>query len=168
MAVLVDMITGKDLVQLVTANIDGAIPATGLGIKAFVDLVLEKVKDRKMNALRIWGHGITHYSDDTDYPDGNVNFGTDNLNHKNVDSLQPTLERLAACFAPAARAELRGCQPAKGKGQEMMKRLAKIWNVEVHGSDRSQFLITWNPPVYVATPGGRFGTGQGIEVFEKR
>ena len=168
MGLLVDAITGRNLLTVVQSNIDGAFDATEKSIPDFVDLVIKKIKNDKITALRIWGHGITHYRDESDYPNGNVIFGPDNLNAETIDTFRPSLERLKEYFAQSARAELRGCQPGKGSGKEMMKKLAKIWNVDVYGSERSQFLVTWNPPVYVATPGGGFGVKPGIEVFEKR
>jgi hypothetical protein len=168
MGLIVDVVTANNLVQMVKDNIKDAFSATDKGVKEVIDAIIKQVGKDKITALRIWGHGITHYRDDSDYPNGNVIFGTENLDFKSIDSFEPLLRTLTPYFTKPARVELRGCQPAKGNGKEMMKRLAKIWNVEIHGSEKSQFLITWNPPVYIATPDGRFAVTTGIEVYGKR
>ena len=36
----------------------------------------------------------------------------------------------------------------------MMLALADIWQTEIQGSDRSQPLLSWVPPVFSARPGG--------------
>jgi hypothetical protein len=36
----------------------------------------------------------------------------------------------------------------------MMLALANIWQTEIQGSDRSQPLLTWTPPVFSARAGG--------------
>lgn len=168
MARIIDVITGSNLVGVVSDNIPTAFSATDVGVEEFIKAVADKLGKEKMTALRIWGHGATHYTDGTDFPKGNVIFGPNQIDADSIETFKPVLARLKPCFAQPGRAELRGCQAAKGSGKEMMKALAGIWNVDIYGSEKSQFLITWNPPVYVATPNGGFDKGRGIEVSEKR
>lgn len=168
MARFIDVVTGENLVRIVKDNVPGAFEATGVGLAEFVKVVLEKIKDDKMKVFRIWGHGIIWTASGADYNKGNLIFGSDNLDADTIKTYETTLVQLKPSFASNARAELRGCQAARGTGVDMMKKLAEIWNVEVHGAEKSQFLITWNPPVFRATPDKRWNKIDGIEVSEKR
>ena len=185
MSLIVDIIVSRDLVQLVADNVKNSkvVPSTLNGIRGFVDSALDSVGRNKMavwkettlptpdkiSVLRIWSHGYTHWIGGGDINDGNVIFGKDNLKADNIEKFSTDLRVLTPYFANPARVELRGCAAAKGSGQKMMLSLAKIWGVDVHGSDKEQSLVTlWQPPVYVATKDGNWGTTAGVEVYEGR
>jgi hypothetical protein len=165
MGLIVDVVTAPNLVDVVTDNVKKSkvMEATN-GIADFVDVVVRGIGNDKITALRIWGHGRT------DEDDGNALFAADVLSADTIDQFSPTLSRLRSCFSSPARAELRGCAAAKGKGKEMMKKLAGIWNVDVYGSDKSQHLVAlWQPPVMKASPHAPGVTEvPGIEVSEGR
>lgn len=171
MALLIDAIIAKDLETMVKDNVRKSLPivSTDGKIQKFVESVANATRKDKMFALRIWSHGWTHYGSGGDYPDGNVDFGGGNLRKDTFETFRPQLVLLAPCFVPGSRVELRGCAAAKGSGKQMMLALAATLGAEIHGSDKSQHLITmWQPPVYRATPDGKWGITPGIEVGEGR
>jgi hypothetical protein len=165
MGLIVDVVTASNLVGVVTENVKNSkvVEATN-GIADFVDVVIRGIGNDRITALRIWGHGRTYE------PDGNALFAADVLSADTIDQFTPILSRLRSCFLNPARAELRGCAAAKGRGKEMMKKLAGIWNVDVYGSEKSQHLVTmWQPPVMKASANApQVTTVTGIEVFEGR
>ncbi len=171
MDVIVDVILDNKFLESVKSNApEGTIVQyTGKTIKGMIDAIINFVKDNKIKALRIWSHGWTHLTDNSqfdDYPNGNILVGDENIRMETFEKHKTELNRLTIYFSKTGRAELRGCRPAKGNGKQMMTELAKVWGVEVHGSDKSQWLITWTPPVYFAKPSGSSGILQNpIEVF---
>ena len=157
MGVIFDVISGNNLVTVVTDNIPKAVDLSGMGVTQLFSAVQKKVGSSKISILRIWGHGITHYSDrlQTPYNKGNLNIGNDNIDADSVRSYEGSLNVITKLFEPkGSRVELRGCQAALGTGADMMLALANIWQTEIQGSDRSQPLLTWTPPVFSARPGG--------------
>ncbi len=165
MPLIVDAVTAPNLVAVVRDNVKNSrvVEATN-GIATFVDGVVQAVGTDRITALRIWGHGRI------DEPDGNAVFGADVLSADTIDRFTPILSRLGSCFSSPARAELRGCAAAKGRGKEMMTKLAGIWRVDIYGSVKFQHLITlWQPPVMKASPGSpQVIEAPGIEVSEGR
>ena len=154
MGVILDAISGGDLVTIVKTNISDAFDLTGKDLAAFFVEVKNRAAGKKISVLRIWGHGVTHYTDGTPYNKGSLEFGPDKLNNDTVGKFQPFLEVITPFFEqPSSRVELRGCQAAVGTGANMMLALANIWKAEVQGSDRSQPMMSWVPPVYSAKPG---------------
>jgi hypothetical protein len=175
MGVILDVISGPNLVTMVQDNIARALDLSGMGVTQFFSAVQSKAGNNKISILRIWCHGITHFnvtrrqsdggfireSDggimrfEEPYNKGNLNIGNDNINAETVGKHKQSLNVITKLFEPkGSRVELRGCQAALGTGADMMLALAEIWQTEVQGSDRSQPLITWTPPVFSARPGG--------------
>jgi len=153
MGVTLDAISGQNLVQMVTTNISTAIDLSNMGVAAFIDGVKSNAANNKISVVRIWSHGVTHYTDGTQYDrGGNFLLGNDKIGPDTIAQYASSLAVLRPLFEPTARAELRGCQAAYGNGVMMLK-LADIWKVEVQASDRSQPMMSWVPPVYSAFPG---------------
>ncbi len=147
---LMDVVVGRErnLFEVVADNVKNSecFHEPG-GIQAAVTAVLRRTGDRKLTALRIWGHGFT------DLPDGTMNFGPDSLAFDTFEKHRGALQPLAAVFAAGARMELRGCASARGRGKEMMKNLAVLLAVRVHASEKLQSLVKmWDRPVYQASP----------------
>ena len=157
MGVTLDAISGENLVDVVKTNIPTAFDLSGKGVAEFVDGVKAKAATSKISVLRIWSHGVTHYADErqTSYNKGNVEIGHDQIDADTIDKFAPSLQVLTPLFDRGARVELRGCQAALGTGSKMMLRMADIWKAEVQGSERSQPLLAWVPPVYSAFPGAK-------------
>jgi hypothetical protein len=157
MSVILDAISGTNLVTVVTDNITKAFDLSGMGVTQFFSAVQKKAGNNKISILRIWCHGITHRRDETPYNKGNLNIGDDNIDADSVGSYEESLGIITKLFEPkSSRVELRGCQAALGTGAQMMLTLARLWKTEVQGSERSQPLMTWTPPVLSAIPGARF------------
>jgi Domain of unknown function (DUF4347) len=175
MGMILDVISGPNLVTMVTDNIAKAIDLSGMGVSQFFAAVQSKAGNNKISVLRIWGHGVTHYVEtrkqsdggfiresdggvmrfETPYNKGNLKIGDDQIDADTVDTYEQSLNVITKLFEPkVSRVELRGCQAALGTGQNMMLRLAEIWQTEVQGSDRSQPMMIWVPPVFSARPGG--------------
>jgi len=165
MGFTVDAITDSNLIGVVGINVKNSkvIPATGLGVQAFIELIIKETANQKMNVLRIWSHG--HIGENVP---GDVIFGNETISATTIDTFKPLLLKLTPCFAKPSRVELRGCAPAKLTGKVMMGKLAQIWNTEVYGAEKSQFTMNWNPPVFKATPDGRVQGATGIEYNEGR
>ena len=162
MGLCVDVITAENLVSLITTNIESAFPVINRGVKGVCEEVASRAKNDKIRVLRIWAHGVLGVKD------GRIDISGDELTHDSVKKFVPTLSQLTQYFAPAARAELRSCQIAVGRGIDVMKTLAKTWNIEVYGAKESQFLVTWQGPVFVATPGGDSFPKLSADVFEEK
>ena len=167
MGVILDVISGKNLVTVVTDNIAKAFDLSGMGVTQFFSAVQSKASNNKISILRIWGHGVTHYDEfrqqsdggvvrfETPYNKGNLKIGNDKIDADSVRSYEESLNVITKLFEPkGSRVELRGCQAALGTGADMMLTLANIWQTEVQGAERSQPLLTWTPPVLSARPGG--------------
>lgn len=173
MGMILDVISGPNLVTMVTDNIATAVDLSGMGVTQFFAAVKSAAGNKRISILRIWNHGITHrnvnrlQSDggfiresdggvmrfEEPYNKGNLNIGNDNINAESVGTYEQSLNVITKLFEPkGSRVELRGCQAALGTGANMMLALAKIWQTEVQGSDRSQPLMTWTPPVFSARP----------------
>jgi hypothetical protein len=155
--VILDVISGQNLIAVVTLNIPKAVDLTGMGVSQFFAAVQKKAGSSKISILRIWGHGITHYDDkfQSPYNKGNLKIGDDKIDADSVRSYEGSLGVITKLFEPkGSRVELRGCQAALGTGADMMLALANIWQTEVQGSERSQPLMTWVPPVLSARPNG--------------
>jgi hypothetical protein len=164
MGLIVDAVLADNLWEAVTDNVKNSriVDTRNCNLADFVKAV---EKTEKMSALRIWGHGYI------DRPNGNAIFGADVLCLETIDGFRPTLARLRGCFAPAARAEVRGCAAAKANGREMLRKLAEIWSVDVYASEKFQHLVMlWQPPVSLAPAGGGpiKDNVRGIEVGEGR
>ena len=147
---LMDVVVGTEqsLYDVVSLNVKNSecFREPG-GIQPFVAAVLARAGNRKLTALRVWGHGFI------DLPDGTMNFGHDSLAFDTFERFRSQLAPLAPVFTSASRMELRGCASARGRGKEMMKNLAVLLAVRVHASDKYQSLVnTWDRPVYQATP----------------
>jgi hypothetical protein len=155
MGITLDAISGENLIDVVKTNLPNAFDLSGKGVTEFVDGIKAKAGSDKISVLRIWSHGVTHYSDErqTPYNKGNVLIGRDKIDFDSIGQFESPLRNLTPLFERGARVELRGCQAALGSGAKMMLRMADIWKAEVQGSDRSQPLVTWTPPVYSALPG---------------
>jgi uncharacterized protein DUF4347 len=71
------------------------------------------------------------------------------------------LARLRPYFAAHARVEMHGCQVASGRnGQNLLRRLAGIWGVQVSAGSRTQRgggtrTFRFEGPVYTGYPDGR-------------
>jgi len=157
MGVILDVISGSNLIAVVIDNIPKALNLSGMGVTQFFSAVQQKVGSNKISILRIWGHGVTHYNDQfqTPYNKGNVKIGDDRIDADSVRGYEGSLNVITKLFEPkSSRVELRGCQAALGTGADMMLALADIWQTEIQGSDRSQPLLSWVPPVFSARPGG--------------
>jgi len=156
MGVTLDAISGGDLVGLVTDNISTAFDLSGKGVADFMQGVSDKAAGKRISVLRIWSHGVTHYQDGGQYDQGgNIKLGNEKVGPDTIDRYVSSLAILTPLFEPGARVELRGCQAAYGKGSEMMLKLADIWKAEVQGSERSQPMMSWVPPVFSAMPGAK-------------
>ena len=157
MGVILDVISGSNLIAVVTDNIPKAVDLSGMGVTQFFSAVQKKAGSNKISILRIWGHGVTHYNDkfQSPYNKGNIKIGDDRIDADSVLSYEGSLNVITKLFEPkGSRVELRGCQAALGTGVDMMLALANIWQTEIQGSERSQPLLTWTPPVFSARPGG--------------
>ncbi len=55
MGVILDVISGKDLVTLVTDSIAKALDLSGMGVTQFFSAVQSKAGNNKISILRIWG-----------------------------------------------------------------------------------------------------------------
>ena len=179
MGLKVDVIISNDLLTVVKDNVSKTlvVESTDGKVANCVDKIIMTITSAvdggqpRVSVLRFWGHGITHYSNDTPYPHGNLLFGKDqkdreDLSVETFDKFKSSLEKLTPFFAQGARVELRGCSTARGDGKELMMDLAGLWNVEVQASENSQSLITvWDRPVYSAKPGLKaVGTTRGIDI----
>jgi hypothetical protein len=153
MGIVVDAISGKDIAEVVKLNIETAIDLSDKGVQAFLVELAKQVGSEKISVLRIWSHGATHYADGGAYNKGNIHFGKEQVDNDSFKSFESFLGTLTPLLDNGSRVELRGCQSALGTGARMMLRLANLWKAEVQGSDRSQPLLTWTPPVYAARPG---------------
>jgi hypothetical protein len=148
MGLIVDAVLADNLWAAVSDNVKNSqvVDTRNRGIVEFVKAV---EKFEKISALRVWGHGYI------DRPNGNAIFGADVLCLETIEGFRPALARLRGCFAPMARAEVRGCAAAKANGREMLRKLAEIWSVDVYASEKYQHLVTlWQPPVSLAPAGG--------------
>ena len=157
MGIVVDAISGRDIANIVKNNIDKPLDLSDVGVKGFFSGLLKSIGDNKISVLRIWSHGTTHYSDkfETPYNKGNIRFADDQVDDGTVEKYKIDLSSLQSHLDAGSRVELRGCQAALTSGANMMLKLADIWKTEVQGSDRSQPLLTWTPPVYSARPGAK-------------
>ncbi|HLA95445.1 MAG TPA: hypothetical protein VK612_06970 [Pyrinomonadaceae bacterium] len=162
MGIVVNAISGADIAAIVNNNIDGAIDLSDKGVKEFFIALAGKVGKEKISVLRIWSHGATHRRDGSAYNKGNIHFGKDQVDNDSIKDFESFLGILTPMLDNMSRVELRGCQSALGSGAKMMLRLAAIWKTEVQGSDRSQPLLTWTPPVYAARPGAPALSGANI------
>jgi hypothetical protein len=110
MGVILDVISGNNLVTVVTDNIPKAVDLSGMGVTQLFSAVQKKVGSSKISILRIWGHGITHCSDrlQTPYNKGNLNIGNDNIDADSVRSYEGSLNVITKLFEPkGSRVELR-------------------------------------------------------------
>jgi len=153
MGIVVDAISGSDIAQVVRDNIDGALDLSGKGVNDFFNALAAAVGTKKIEVLRIWGHGTTHYIDGGAFNKGNFKLAQERIDIDTVDKFTPGLSILTPLLDTRSRVELRGCQAALASGAQMMIRVANIWKTEVQGSDRSQPLLPWTPPVLSAWPG---------------
>ena len=156
MGVTLDAISGQDLAGLVKDNISTAVDLSGKGVADFMHGVSDMAAGKKISVLRIWSHGVTHYTDGSQYDKGgNIKLGEEKVGPDTIDKYVSALATITPLFEPSARVELRGCQAAYEKGKDMMLKMADIWKVEVQGAERSQPMMAWVPPVYSAMPGAR-------------
>ena len=160
----------KKVMHLVADELDGlgtkVVKLYGVsnGIMAMIDAVIYAVegKPSSIRVLRFWGHGYIG-------GDGQIVVGDVALVHSNVDRVGVKMMRLRPYFMNGARVELRGCEVASGNGKEVMLELAKIWNVNVQGSEKDQFsIIAWTPPVKEALPDGGFRGTSGVGIRDER
>lgn len=155
MGIVVDAISGGDIAGVVKNNIDKPLDLSGKSCQEFFDGVRAFAGSTKITVLRIWSHGATHYADkyETPYNKGNIHLGRDQIDADTIGKYEDHLKILTPLLEEFGWVELRGCQAALGSGAKMMLRMADIWKRDVHGSDRSQPLMTWTPPVKSAKPG---------------
>ena len=169
---VVDVLDMEDnqVMHLIATELDGlgtkVVKLYGVsnGIMAMIDAVIYAVegKPNSIRVLRFWGHGYIG-------GDGQIVVGNVALVHSNVDRVGVKMMRLRLYFINGARVELRGCEVASGNGKGVMLELAKIWNVNIHGSEKDQILInTWTPPVKEATPDGGFRGISGVGLRDER
>jgi hypothetical protein len=169
MGIVVDAISGSDIARVVNLNINGAVDLSDKGVNDFFNTLAASLSGKKIEVLRIWGHGTTHYTDGGPYNKGNFKLGQDQIDFDTVDKFTPGLSILTPLLETRSRVELRGCQAALTSGARMMLKLANIWKSEVQASDRSQPLLTWTPPVYSAWPGATSLAGANmIEYNDQR
>lgn len=123
---------------------------------------------RKIEALRIWGHG--------DIGAQNISAGKDGsgvvphrtgLSPQSVRRERAALERLRPYFTSNGRAELRGCAVGRGfDGVDFLKQLAQLWHVTMYGAVELQpgTGLDWYGPVYQVSPSGESRIGSGVPV----
>ena len=109
-----------------------------------------------ISALRLWAHAIVFDLRD-DIPKGEAMLGNKPFTVQDVRSRRATFASLTPYFSrhPNTRFEFRGCGVANLDGLALMKELANLWGIRVHGAELNQGAgMYWEGPVVEAVPGG--------------
>jgi Domain of unknown function (DUF4347) len=127
------------------------------GVAQVITEITRRAPIGAVNVLRIWSHGRAGGQTFTGGHGGEayrVAHWT-GISVANIDALAPTLSELAPYFSPHGRVELRGCEVASGaEGEQLLLRLAAIWQVPVLAGSATQFRAEWDGTVVEATPSG--------------
>ena len=156
-----DPILGKDregqLNRLHAQSIRMVMYGMCNGVAQMISDIAQLAPIAGVKVLRIWSHGRSGGQTFTGGHGGEayrVAHWT-GISIANIDAMQETLKKLTPYLSPHGRVELRGCEVASGKdGEQLLLRLAKIWEVPVLAGSATQYRAEWDGTVVKATPEG--------------
>lgn len=137
------------------------------GVGQMVTDVTRLASTGQVDVLRIWSHGFPGGQGvSTGMPDARFKPAGQRagIGLTNLADVGPDLARLAPCFAPLGRLELRGCSVGTGDdGRRLLQRLASLLHVDVLAAFNSQPIgpLDWAGPVLKVTRDGTSSTISG-------
>jgi hypothetical protein len=127
------------------------------GVAQVISEITSRAPLGAVNVLRIWSHGRGGGQTFTGGHGGEayrIAHWT-GISVANIEALAPTLSELSPYLSPHGRVELRGCEVASGAdGEQLLLRLAAIWQVPVLAGSATQCRAEWDGTVVEATPSG--------------